>query len=230
MRIFWVRQLRLLAGAGFVISLAACGPNDSGPALTAVNRHLLGRLCTDVLALPDVTAYGERRKSFEDALVRVGVFERVGETTITRTGKRATIYNVSPSHIRDLLIAHRDLKTKTAIARVCFGEAKATSIIGTYDSKGNGVPIEFAYWVHLKRWTAALPTHFQLPHDGTAHARYWRVYSGPGPLAMWRFAHDPSGPNDGPNLRVIFWPFTGKPWYIGPYPSNLTWPGRKMTV
>jgi hypothetical protein len=223
MGIFWVRRVGLLAGAGLVISLAACSP-DSGPALTAVNRHLLGRLCTDVLALPDVTAYGERRKPFEDALVRAGVFQRLGETTVAGSGKRATRYNVSPSHVRDLRIEHRDPKSKSEVVRVCFGEAKATRIIGTYDPQRQNVPIEFAYWVHLRPWTAALPSNFRLPRDGIAHAKYSYMTSNGAYYAEW-FTH-----SDGPDMRAVFWPFTGKPWHSGRYPSNLTWPGRKFIV
>jgi hypothetical protein len=224
MGIFSVRRAGLLAGMGLVISLAACAATDPQPALTAVNRHLLGRLCTDLLALPDVTAYGERRKPFEDALVRIGVFQRLGETTVAGNRKRATLYNVSPSHVRDLRIEHRDPKSKSEVARVCFGEATATRIIGTYDPQRQNVPIEFAYWVHLRPWTAALPSDFRLPRDGIAHAKYWYMTSNGAYGAEW-FSH-----SDGPDMRAIMWPFTGKPWYIGPYPAKLRWPGQKLIV
>ncbi len=193
------------------------GCSAGSPTLSAIQNQSLwhGRLCTDVIALPDTVREDDARKNFEDALVSLGIFQRVGRTV--RDHSVLFTYNVNPKH-RDVL---RYLRDVPSAGYVCYGSIEPTAVVATHNAGYGGVSIvSFRYKIMFDQWAQPFQTRIPVKLSGTAMAPVSATDDRR--IPVW------AGPVTGINAKAIHWPFNGRNWYTHGYPSILR--HRKFTA
>jgi hypothetical protein len=172
------------------------------------------RLCTGLLPLPDTTPDGTARVPFEEKMVQIGLFKRLGRVHL-RDHRLATLYDVAPTRAAALNYATIRSGSQPAIVRVCFGTIRATQFTRLVKKSDNEYFADYRYEVDLKPWARTLYSFLHLPGHGAASDFIILRPDG----GLWSVGLR------GIPMKHIEWPPSGVPWYApGAFPVKFRWP------
>jgi hypothetical protein len=201
-----------------LIFLLLSGPMGCSSAPPLARNSLSVALCSSRLPLPDTTPDGAARKPFEEKMVRIGLFKRLGQVTLSDR-RHATLYDAVPSKAADLTYITRRTSSQPAIVQVCYGTLRATRITRLVRRSENHYFAEFNYEVRLKRWARSFYAFLHLKPRGDATDEL---------VAQHSFLEGTvlaTGGLKGIPTTLVERPPNGISWYgPGQFPIKFRWP------